>query len=147
MKKLASLDLKASKPTPMHANQYTDFFLTYKEGFNMLAGESYRSQVPEDEQVTQLSSQLISGKLTRDEDDKCFLPPSNNTNNFDTVDYEDCVETNCNYVSNHAFQTLTVSEKSTLHTTFEMKLIQFFFNPRNVIEKASTQCVLTHSKQ
>ena len=63
-----------NKPTPLYSTQYPDPFITYNEGLNMHTGKHNPLQLPEDEQYTTLSTQLISGKLIHNLKNSFFLP-------------------------------------------------------------------------
>ena len=52
-----------NKPTPLYTTQYTDLFITNKEGFNMHTCKRYPLQLPENYQYDNLPTQLISGNL------------------------------------------------------------------------------------
>ena len=52
----------------------------------MHTGKRNPLQLPEDEQYTKLSTQLISGKLVHTRNELLF-PALNSSNNFATIDY------------------------------------------------------------
>ena len=52
-----------TEPTLFCFTQYPDRFITFKDGFKMHTGKRNQLELPENEQYTKLSTQLISGKL------------------------------------------------------------------------------------
>ena len=75
-----------NKPTPLYTTQYFDIFITYKECFNMHTGKPNPLQLPQNEQNSQITTQLISGKLFHIQD-KFLFPALKSSNNFATIDY------------------------------------------------------------
>ena len=50
-----------------------DFFITYKEGFNLHTVKRNLLQLPEDEHCTRISTQLHSGELFHTQNNSLFL--------------------------------------------------------------------------
>ena len=112
-----------NKPTPLHLTQYSDLFITYKEGFNMHSGKPNSLQLPQNEQYNQLTTQLISEKLIHTQD-KFLFPALNSSNNFATIDYEAHIHTEFDYSINHVFKSMCVAELNTLQTICEVERTQ-----------------------
>ena len=99
------------KPDPLYSTQYSDFFVTYTDGFNMHTGQPIpHSMIDED----------ISGKIVLDNSNNKFVFPALNvSNNFATIDYDAHINTKIEYTINHVFRSMTVQELNTLHTICE----------------------------
>ena len=80
-------------------------------------------QLPEDEQCTEFSSQLISGKLVHTQN-KLLFNDLNSSKKFATIDYEPHIDTEIYYAFNHMFKTMSVAELKTLHTVCEVERTQ-----------------------
>ena len=85
-----------NKLTQSYTTQYPDLFIAYKEGFNMHTAKRNLLQLPEDEQYTKLSYQLISDKLMHTQNKSPF-PAPNSSNYFATIDYEAQTNTKIEY--------------------------------------------------
>ena len=68
------------KPGPLHSTQYSDLFVTYTYGFNMLTVQPNPQS---------MNNEFFSGKIVLDNsNDKIINPAINVSNNFATIDYD-----------------------------------------------------------
>ena len=72
----------------------------------MHTGKRNPLQLPEDEQYTNISTQLISGKLVHTQNKHTF-PALNSSNNFATNDNEAHRNTKSDFSSNDVFKTMS----------------------------------------
>ena len=110
--------------TPLYTPQNPDLFITYKDGFNMDTGNSNQPKLPEDEQCTKLSTQLISGKLVHTRNQPRFSA-LNSSNNVPIIHFEAHINTKHDFSIGRVFKTMSVAELKTLHTFVKLKESNF----------------------
>ena len=101
------------KPDPLFSTQYSDFFVTYTDGFNMHKGQR---------DPHSMIDEYFSGKIVLDTSNSKFkFPALIVSNNFATIDYDAHINTKIDYTINHVFRSMTVQELNTLHTICELE--------------------------
>ena len=102
-----------SKPDLLYSTQYSDFSLTYTDGFNMHTGQPNPQP---------MINESISGKIASDNSyNKILFPALNVSNNFATIDYDAQINKRIDYTINHVSRSMTVQELNTLQTNFELE--------------------------
>ena len=87
------------KPAPLYSTQYSDFFVTYTDGFNMHTGQPNPHSMIDDN---------IFGKIVLDNSNNKFVFPALNVSyNFATIDYDAHINTKIEYTINHVFRSMT----------------------------------------
>ena len=105
------------KPDPLYSTQYSDFFVTYTDGFNRHTGQPNPQF---------MITEYISGKIVLDNSKNKFIFPALNvSSNFATIGYDALINTNFDYTINHVFCSMTVQELSTLHKVCELERNNF----------------------
>ena len=106
------------KTDPLYSTQYSDFIVTYTDGFNLHTGQPNPQS---------MINELNSGEFVRDNSNNKFIfPASNVSNNFATKDYDAHINTKFVYTINHVFRSMTVQELNTLHTICELERNHLF---------------------
>ena len=84
--------------------------------YSICTGTRSPFQRPEGEQSDKLSTQLISGTLIHAQI-KFLFPALKSSNNFAIVDYGALMNTKIKYSTNRVFETMSVAELNTRHTS------------------------------
>ena len=101
------------KLDPLYSSQYSDFFVTFTDGFIMHTGQPNPQS---------MINEYISGKLALDNSNTKFIFPALNfSNNFATINYDAHINTKTDSTINHVFRSRTVQELNTLHIVCELE--------------------------